>query len=1090
MQKFEGQIIRKFDSVDNGNAFNGVAVSVRTSGGSQAQIYATNDLNGSLLNNPLTSDDQGRYSFYAPNGRYTLSFNNGATSREIMMFDAEEFVGGSQTFVDPKSYGVVYGSGLTEAQRIANTIAFNECSAENNAIVFTGRMETYGRLRIYSGQCWKGISTIVSQIVNYHPTEQTIWDGTADLPISGENSTTEWKIARLNLISSGTGDVISATPFGCVIENNQFTCRNSAAIRYEGKALMVENLIRGNYFFECLKSLADQPVMGRNPTDQWIEDNRFWGGGNPSAPIMDTCVELADCSGSTLRGNHPYGFAQREFFRIGGLNVSVIDNFFEYMKNSLIYLIHGNPASFTVIGNKFWSQPVGSGGGDGTTVDYRGEPTALISVIFNEYNPCHSTYSGNIFMGGLNNVPIFNIRAGISNSTDNIILNFDKSNVVQGSYKLATKNGTATHSKMISTDHPRFRLWSGERTPNLFTLDFSEYFYTNNDFAESFPTPLPSHTGWLSYKEIKINNMSTVNTLKFSANPPATFAGSGTDRVWLEAGQSGRIVRENDTTYRLIKSGGGSGASEGVIDLSYSNVGNEQPATASLNPRKLIVDGDYAYSVNAGTLSLTEQGTVSIFDIANPDGCKALEQLNVGAVGALPTTLNVYGNYLYVQTVAGTLYIYDIREKAGVEDPSRLKRTMSLVAGNRHHSVIHGSYLIIPKTTGASAVDIYSLENPELPTLVTSYTGVTGTFRTCFINNTDLWMLNYSTTTTNNLKCISLADMKNPELMSQTTVASVRYCVDGTVQNNYLYVGGAHPDDKLTILDISRNDAVSNKFTSLTDQGRYVTANGKYLVTETDTYTLDNLIVPIQVISNPINFSQHKFVGNLMYTFANGAGAQGPNGADTNYGGTLRCYILNSNESTGARFGSVNVRKLFGDDVVVRDSFAANTANVGSGGVASLGNITTSQQVNAERGLSNTVYNKTATKRVYGAISTATDLFKVYGGDMQCFVKIKYALVNDHTLAASAAHTYGEKVLSFYISAAGAVTNRIVITDSLAAVSVGTASVPTFTLVSGDGGNTPVTIRVTCPQLSNANSESVFEAQVLTGLPKRSLEPA
>jgi hypothetical protein len=238
-----------------------------------------------------------------------------------------------------------------------------------------------------------------------------------------------------------------------------------------------------------------------------------------------------------------------------------------------------------------------------------------------------------LFTGGTQNLPIFNIRSGNVDNTNDTFLLFDKSNVIQGSYKLATKNNGATHSKMIVTDHSKFWIWSDERNPNFFTQDFSEWFYTNEGFAESFPVSFPSTTGWLTGKEIKINNMSQTTELVFAVNGGGSFVGGNR----LGPLQTGRIVRETSTTYRLITSGGSGGGST-ETDLTYTDIGAVEPTLSAVNPRKLIVDGDYAYCVNAASLSLSQQGSFQIFDIGNPDGYKILATVDVGSVGAFPST--------------------------------------------------------------------------------------------------------------------------------------------------------------------------------------------------------------------------------------------------------------------------------------------------------------------------------------------------------------------------------------------------------------------------------------------------------------------
>ena len=87
MEKYNGQAIVKFDG-SNGNAAVGVEVTViNNSTGAAAILYQDNDASGTTLANPLTTDSNGRYSFFAQNGNYTISFNSGDPSITVSLFD-------------------------------------------------------------------------------------------------------------------------------------------------------------------------------------------------------------------------------------------------------------------------------------------------------------------------------------------------------------------------------------------------------------------------------------------------------------------------------------------------------------------------------------------------------------------------------------------------------------------------------------------------------------------------------------------------------------------------------------------------------------------------------------------------------------------------------------------------------------------------------------------------------------------------------------------------------------------------------------------------------------------------------------------
>tara|TARA_R110001592_G_C13193003_1_gene753591 strand:- start:45509 stop:47092 length:1584 start_codon:yes stop_codon:yes gene_type:complete len=88
MQKWNGNLLRKFDDAIDGNASVGTTVVVRnTVGLTLAVIYDVDDTNSVQKNNPFVTDDFGRYSFFAPNGKYTIEFGDGSDDIEIVLVD-------------------------------------------------------------------------------------------------------------------------------------------------------------------------------------------------------------------------------------------------------------------------------------------------------------------------------------------------------------------------------------------------------------------------------------------------------------------------------------------------------------------------------------------------------------------------------------------------------------------------------------------------------------------------------------------------------------------------------------------------------------------------------------------------------------------------------------------------------------------------------------------------------------------------------------------------------------------------------------------------------------------------------------------
>lgn len=88
MQKYNGALLRKFDDDIEGNASVGTSVVVRKkSDNNIAAIYDVDDTNSIQKPNPFVTDAFGRYSFFAPNGKYVLEFGDGSDSIEITLVD-------------------------------------------------------------------------------------------------------------------------------------------------------------------------------------------------------------------------------------------------------------------------------------------------------------------------------------------------------------------------------------------------------------------------------------------------------------------------------------------------------------------------------------------------------------------------------------------------------------------------------------------------------------------------------------------------------------------------------------------------------------------------------------------------------------------------------------------------------------------------------------------------------------------------------------------------------------------------------------------------------------------------------------------
>jgi hypothetical protein len=81
MQRYTGSVLRKFDSSTDGNIAKNVQVTIRkSSDNTLASLYSVNSTSSPQLPNPLVTDVNGQYTFFAEDGKYDITFNNGAPS--------------------------------------------------------------------------------------------------------------------------------------------------------------------------------------------------------------------------------------------------------------------------------------------------------------------------------------------------------------------------------------------------------------------------------------------------------------------------------------------------------------------------------------------------------------------------------------------------------------------------------------------------------------------------------------------------------------------------------------------------------------------------------------------------------------------------------------------------------------------------------------------------------------------------------------------------------------------------------------------------------------------------------------------------
>lgn len=361
-----------------------------------------------------------------------------------------------------------------------------------------------------------------------------------------ENATGQWwknkfiNIGVQNASTSVNAAAIKGTMYQGRVEDCVITCFGGKGLHLLGNAYCVENVIEHNYFNGCKYGIYAESGSHAN-TDAWIVDNYFWRGSGSRETAIVNSIYCETPSGSTFRGNHFYGGSDDAMLRLfGGDNVSILDNYFEGSDNPRLKIQGGNPSTFTITGNKFWM-------GDGNKTDSLGDKSSIISFRFNLYNPCSISFSGNIFSGGVNEVPIFSMRNG-DDGVSGIKISFDKSNVLRGSYSLAdlAASGDADVPVLgrIDSNHSEFVYESTAQNESPTSFACSEFHQYDTGNAETFPV-LASNTASVSWKPKIVHNLATTTEISLSSG--ATIENNRR----IKPGEIAIIRTVDSSTYRL-----------------------------------------------------------------------------------------------------------------------------------------------------------------------------------------------------------------------------------------------------------------------------------------------------------------------------------------------------------------------------------------------------------------------------------------------------------------------------------------------------------------------------------------------------------
>jgi hypothetical protein len=107
MQRYTGSVLRKFDSSTDGNIAKNVQVTIRkSSDNTLAELYSVNSTSSPQLPNPLSTDVNGQYTFFAEDGKYDITFNNGAPSiLGVQLLDTQGIAEKLGNYTTPEAEG-------------------------------------------------------------------------------------------------------------------------------------------------------------------------------------------------------------------------------------------------------------------------------------------------------------------------------------------------------------------------------------------------------------------------------------------------------------------------------------------------------------------------------------------------------------------------------------------------------------------------------------------------------------------------------------------------------------------------------------------------------------------------------------------------------------------------------------------------------------------------------------------------------------------------------------------------------------------------------------------------------------------------
>lgn len=487
---------------------------------------------------------------------------------------------------DPVYYGAVYGT-VDDTQKAANSVALQACIDNNNVVTFTGLLEKIGSNTLRSNMEFKGYSRSTG-VIDYSPSSPCFIDSTLTAPNAQGNNTVDVVFDGVH-VRSINDNCFHMTPYQCKWSSCFFRADNGTVFKIHDGGYQVENKWEDNYFFDFI--IAVEASEGgdsrfRKMTDAFFKDNYYYDNANPNT---EYALDIYGGSGGLIDGDHYYGDYLVNMVRTGGINLRIVNCYFEAMTQPRLYLQGGNPSGVTVSNCTFWR-------GDGSATNLNGDVAGLIEVRYSAFNRSMVTFSGNVFEGGTNAAPIFIIKNGDDDNSTFHKVSFDKSNILNGSYSKATISvtGDATNTWSIQSDHNELWEYFTADDANPWEKNCSEIMVEDSENDIEYAL-LPTWSNWLGNKEVIIN-MIGENTILSLQNRAAGDGYVGVNDL-LPGGRyrlTQRRLSGTDDVYFCQSMGAGS-ASNGATLSKYNGLTFAFPAgplAAGEEVRVLVDVGD------------------------------------------------------------------------------------------------------------------------------------------------------------------------------------------------------------------------------------------------------------------------------------------------------------------------------------------------------------------------------------------------------------------------------------------------------------------------------------------------------------------